>query len=188
MPDTVETNTTFSVGYLNANDKIETPLKTFDLDNFKHPVKYIAWVVNYPGTATNNPGQGPCYFVSLCSNSEYGNDGVHGSVRITLDGSEKEATLPMSHYTRVNPLKFCNCIPSLDRIGLYSFAEAPFEPQPSGSCNFSRINNVEFHMKFANDAIDGSNESIIKGKDIHFFAVNYNVLRIDNGMAGLQFY
>ncbi len=65
--------------------------------------------------------------MSLCSNSEYGNDGIHGSVKIDLNGSEKEPTLPMSHYIRLYPMKYAKCIP-MDRIGLYSFAEAPFDP------------------------------------------------------------
>ena len=41
-------------------------------------------------------------------------------------------------------------------------------------------------MRFANDAVS-SNRTIIAGKTIYFFAVNYNVLRISNGMAGLEF-
>jgi hypothetical protein len=186
LPETVEQNPTFNAGYDNITDKVETALKTFELDTLKHPVKYIAWVVVNPGTNGSNGGQGPCYFMSLCSNSEYGSDGIHGSVRIDLDGSEKEPTLPMSIYTRKNPMKYCKYVPELDRIGMYSFAEAPFETQPSGTCNFSKLREVDFHMKFANDAINGG-ETILKGKTIHFFAVNYNVLRIANGMAGLEF-
>ena len=82
------------------NDKIETGIKEYALDSFKHPVKYFTWVVNNPGTNGSNAGMGPCYFMSLCSNSEYGNDGIHGSFLLKLDNREKESTLPMSHYTR----------------------------------------------------------------------------------------
>ena len=34
-----------------------------------HPVKYLTWVITNPGVNGSNKGQGPCYFVSLCSNS-----------------------------------------------------------------------------------------------------------------------
>ena len=187
LPNVAEqTSSTFNTGYDNITDKLETALKTFELDTFRHPVKYIAWVVVNPGTNGSNGGQGPCYFMSLCSNSEYGSDGIHGSVKIELNGSEKEPTLPMSIYTRKNTMKYCKRVPDLDRIGIYSFAEAPFEPQPSGTCNFSKLNDVDFMMRFANDAVSAG-ETILKGKTIHFFAVNYNVLRVANGMAGLEF-
>lgn len=187
LPNVAEqTTSTFNTGYDNTTDKLETALKTFELDTFRHPVKYIAWVVVNPGTNGSNGGQGPCYFMSLCSNSEYGSDGIHGSVKIDLEGSEKEPTLPMSIYTRKNTMKYCKRVPDLDRIGIYSFAEAPFEPQPSGTCNFSKLNDVDFMMRFANDAVNAG-ETILKGKTIHFFAVNYNVLRVANGMAGLEF-
>lgn len=183
---TEQVSSTFNTGYDSTSDKLETVINTFEFKNFKHPIKYFAWVVTNPGTAGSNQGQGPCYFMSLCSNSEYGNDGIHGTVKIELNGSEKEPTLPMSHYTRLYPMKYAKCIPALDRIGLYSFAEAPFEPQPSGTCNFSKLTDIDFIMRLANDAVS-SNSSIIAGKNIYFFAVNYNVLRISNGMAGLEF-
>ena len=184
---TAEQNSTFKTGYDNTNDKLETAETTFELDTFKHPVKYISWVVTNPGTNGSNQGLGPCYFMSLCSNSEYGNDGIHGSVKIDLSGYEKEERSPMTLFTRVNPMKFCKCIPALDRIGLYSFAEDPFEPQPSGTCNFSKISGVDLIMKIGNDAVDTDRETKLKGKTIIFFAVNYNVLRISNGMAGIQY-
>ena len=183
---TEQVDSTFNTGYDSTSDKIETTLNTFEFRNFKHPVKYFAWVVTNPGTAGSNQGQGPCYFMSLCSNSEYGNDGIHGSVKIDLNGSEKEPTLPMSHYTRLYPMKYAKCIPAMDRIGLYSFAEAPFDPNPSGTCNFSKLSEIDFIMRLANDAVS-SNSTIIAGKNIYFFAVNYNILRISNGMGALEF-
>ena len=55
------------------------------------------------------------------------------------------------------------------------FATAPFDDQPSGTCNFSK-SDVNLNIVFANDA--GANGTIIKNKNVYFFAVNYNVLRI----------
>ena len=124
--------------------------------------------------------------MSMCSNSEYGSDGIHGSFLLKLDNREKESILPMSHYTRKIYCELEQRVPEMDRIGLYSFAAAPFDDQPSGTCNFSKISDVDLNIIFANDALDG-NETIIKNKNIYFFAVNYNVLRIMNGMAGLEF-
>ena len=60
-------------------------------------------------------------------------------------------------------------------IGVYSFALKPEEHQPSGTCNFSRIDNARIVVSGA-----GSN-------GIYVYAVNYNVLRIMSGMGGLAY-
>ena len=66
----------------------------------------------------------------------------------------------------------------LANIYCYSFALKPEEHQPSGTCNFSRIDNAQ--MIF-NDNIGNSSSSL------KVFAVNYNVLRIMSGMGGLAY-
>jgi len=60
-------------------------------------------------------------------------------------------------------------------IGVYSFALKPEEHQPSGTCNFSRIDNAEF------EAFSEFNLANV------IYAVNYNVLRIMSGMGGLAY-
>jgi len=167
-------------GSLNQLAKVE-----YDL-NFIHPIKYFVWVIVNEGNVTtslsNNSGQGPCYFVSLCSNSVYGNDANNGTVELLLDGVEREIELPMMYYTRMYPKNHCKNIPDLDRIGLYSFALNPFEVEPSGTCNFSKINSKTIKLAFGNN--DTSN---ITGKHLYMFGVNYNVLIISNGMGGIQY-
>ena len=157
----------------------------YDL-NFKHPIKYFVWVIVNSGSATtslsNNSGMGPCYFVSLCSNSIYGNDGNDGTVEILFDGVEREIELPMSFYTRLNTKKYCKNMPDLDRIGLYSFALNPFEAEPSGTCNFSRINNKNIKLAFANNDI-----GTISGKELYIFGINYNVFIITDGMGVIRY-
>jgi len=61
-----------------------------------------------------------------------------------------------------------------DGIGVYSFALKPEEHQPSGTCNFSRIDNAQF--------VQTANATATK-----VYAVNYNVLRIMSGMGGLAY-
>jgi hypothetical protein len=60
----------------------------------------------------------------------------------------------------------------------YSFALKPEEHQPTGTCNFSRIDNAQVAV-----TTDGA----VDAKSLHMFAVNYNVLRIQSGMGGLAF-
>ena len=60
-------------------------------------------------------------------------------------------------------------------LKMYSFAQKANKHVPTGSCNFSRLDNAE--MKFQAE----------NGDDAYLYAVNWNVLRIKNGMAGVAF-
>ena len=64
-----------------------------------------------------------------------------------------------------------------DIIAVYSFALKPEEHQPSGTCNFSRIDNAELIRSDANTGVS----------QINIYAINYNVLRIMSGMGGLAY-
>ena len=61
------------------------------------------------------------------------------------------------------------------KINVYSFALKPEEHQPSGTCNFSRIDNAKLDTNVALTTDD------------NIYAVNYNVLRIMSGMGGLAY-
>ena len=61
------------------------------------------------------------------------------------------------------------------KINVYSFALKPEEHQPSGTCNFSRIDNAKLMTTTALAAAD------------NIYAVNYNILRIMSGMGGLAY-
>jgi len=66
------------------------------------------------------------------------------------------------------------------KINVYSFAIKPEEHQPSGTCNFSRIDNAKL------DFTPGTGEAAPTGAE-NIYAVNYNVLRIMSGMGGLAY-
>ena len=63
------------------------------------------------------------------------------------------------------------------KINVYSFALKPEENQPSGTCNFSRIDTATLEF-------GASPTGFTNG---HIYAVNYNVLRIMSGMGGLAY-
>ena len=64
----------------------------------------------------------------------------------------------------------------INRINVYSFALKPEEHQPSGTCNFSRIDSAK--LNFTTTPHSGT---------MAIYAVNYNVLRIMSGMGGLAY-
>ncbi len=61
----------------------------------------------------------------------------------------------------------------------YSFALKPEEHQPTGTCNFSRIDNAQVQVAMK--------DAVTPALSMHMFATNYNVLRIQSGMGGLAF-
>ena len=139
--------------------------------NFNHPVKELIWCVGTtPGTSTNTPI----------------NSGSGGTYQLKLNGHDRFAardwryftrTQIWQHHTGVGGLLATSEVDGLssDGIGVYSFALKPEEHQPSGTCNFSRIDNAQFIPA------SGSNVAVL------MFAVNYNVLRIMSGMGGLAY-
>ena len=67
----------------------------------------------------------------------------------------------------------------------YSFALKPEEHQPSGTCNFSRIDTATLVL-----TLDGSlpvNPDTDNTYDVRVYAINYNILRIMSGMGGLAY-
>jgi hypothetical protein len=66
------------------------------------------------------------------------------------------------------------CSQLATNVNCYSFALKPEEHQPSGTCNFSRIDNAQ--LKFSSSVTVGN-----------IYAINYNVLRVMSGMGGLAY-
>lgn len=68
------------------------------------------------------------------------------------------------------------------RYFCYHFCLDASEYNPTGSCNFSRIDNAKLIIRGAEKgSLRQENESL------YVFAVNYNVLRIKDGLAGILF-
>jgi hypothetical protein len=70
-------------------------------------------------------------------------------------------------------------------IYTYSFALSPEEHQPSGTCNFSRIDNAVLQLKY--DSAVQTSLATGDSMTLNIYAVNYNVLRIMSGMGGLAY-
>ena len=91
---------------------------------------------------------------------------------------------PFIHHTRIPD----------SNLYVYSFALRPEEHQPSGTCNFSRIDNTILEYSLDTSAEYKSpvvplltRERPSTGALLNVFARNYNVLRIMSGMGGLAY-
>ena len=98
---------------------------------------------------------------------------VNSSV-LRLNGQERFAERTSAYFNRVQPYQHHTGCPDLG-INSYSFALKPEEHQPSGTCNFSRIDNAELVV-----------DSAAAGT-LSVFAHGYNVLRVASGMGGLAY-
>ena len=100
-------------------------------------------------------------------------NGTTSKVVLTLNGHERMAPRDWKYFNKGQPYQHHTSIPTSNNIGVYSFSLKPEENQPSGSCNFSRIDNALLQ-------IGDSSEGII-------WATNWNILRIMSGMGGLAY-
>jgi hypothetical protein len=76
---------------------------------------------------------------------------------------------------------------TVNPINVYSFAISPEEHQPSGTCNFSRIDNTTLVF----DSVQSTGAGTFPSKNYPYYfksyAVNYNIFRIMSGMGGLAY-
>jgi len=101
--------------------------------------------------------------------------------KLQLNGQDRFSEREGSYFDQVQPYQAHTRAPDTG-INVYSFALRPEEHQPSGSCNFSRIDNATLQLVLSNATVSGTNTAKVR-----VYAVNYNVLRVMSGMGGLAY-
>ncbi len=96
---------------------------------------------------------------------------------ILFNGIERFEERVAGYFRLVQPFSHHTRCPS-SYIYVYSFAMAPEKHQPSGTANFSMLNTVDLRLTY---------EVTIPDSNVRVYGVNYNVLRIQSGMAGLLY-
>jgi Large eukaryotic DNA virus major capsid protein/Major capsid protein N-terminus len=103
------------------------------------------------------------------------------SAKIIFNGTDRIEMKPGSYFNYVQAFQH-HSGNNKDGLYVYSFSIYPENlRQPSGSCNFSRINNVQLQMNLK-PTIGNS-----YAYDLVVYSTNYNFLRISSGLAGLAF-
>ena len=145
----------------------ETPTKNGSYRlNFNHPVKELVWVVHQP-TASDPFNYGAAEAVV--------------DANLQLNGHDRFDKRKGSYFRLVQPFQHHTRIPDKN-IYVYSFAVKPEEHQPSGTCNFSRIDNATLKLTLSDESLDAGKDAKVK-----IFATSINVLRIMSGMGGLAY-
>jgi hypothetical protein len=104
--------------------------------------------------------------------------GTVGTMKLVLNGQDRFKEQSGKYFNQVQAYNHHSGSPYAG-VYSYSFALKPEEHQPTGTCNFSRIDNAQVAI-----TTSGVNET---ATNLNMFAVNYNVLRIQSGMGGLAF-
>ena len=103
------------------------------------------------------------------------------TAKLQLNGQDRFSEREGSYFSWVQPFQAHTRCPD-EGINVYSFALRPEEHQPSGTCNFSRIDNATLQLVLSNATVEGT-----KTAKVRVYATNYNVLRILSGMGGLAY-
>jgi len=139
---------------------IQSGTKTQEL-NFNHPIKFLASTSNLFDSAT-----------------------VSTSIRLQINGVDIGDAKPMDpHFTRApyyyhtdtDYAEYPERSAAPDQF-LFPFCLNTNKLQPTGSLNFSRLDSV----RLITDSANGFNRTPVYG-------VNYNILKIQNGMGGLLY-
>ena len=142
--------------------------------NFNHPVKELVWV------ATNDEQ----------ASGDKRVDSVD-TAKLQLNGHDRFSERDGNYFSQVQRYQYHTNAGEVpdgvapgedvaqknDNIYSYSFALQPEDLQPSGTCNFSRIDNATLEIECNDKPVTS----------VTVYAVNYNVLRIKNGMGGLAY-
>lgn len=99
------------------------------------------------------------------------------TAKLQLNGQDRFSEREGTYFDLVQPYQHHTRNPDTG-INVYSFALRPEEHQPSGSCNFSRIDNATLQLVLSNATVEGT-----KTAKVRVYATNYNVLRV---MSGIQ--
>tara|TARA_Y100000817_G_scaffold299973_1_gene278582 strand:+ start:34 stop:1206 length:1173 start_codon:yes stop_codon:yes gene_type:complete len=139
--------------------------------NFNHPVKELVWARE----ALAVPANGDVTDLATLKKTGAEVAFTNADWLLKLNGHDRFAARPTKYFTRTQVWQHhtgCGGVVVPDSIGVYSFALKPEEHQPSGTCNFSRIDNAQL---------------VGPAVGMNVYAVNYNVLRIMSGMGGLAY-
>ena len=181
---------------------------------FNHPVKELIWTWQSDySVSTKGVSHTLTRMVGGVSGDGSGGFKLEDTkYQVKLNGHDRFAEMTATYFTRTQVWKYhtgsslnkardwlktsdnltnrgeamINNTWDTDYINVYSFALKPEEHQPSGTCNFSRIDSAILHYdvhwtKNGGAAYDTHTENI------RIYAINYNVLRIMSGMGGLAY-
>jgi hypothetical protein len=187
-----------------GQQQITTSSARLDL-TLNHPVKELIWVFQ-DARATD------CGTSTTLTNSYTGSTStstlpfqyadIVNRCRLQLNGQDRFDERYGDYFWKVQPYQHhtggaydrtavlsnrLTASTSPNPINVYSFAIQPEEHQPSGTCNFSRIDAATLVFDSITSGAAGSFPNKTYPYNFRLYAVNYNIFRIMSGMGGLAY-
>ena len=186
----------------NQDVGISSPNQRIDL-TFNHPVKELIWVVQpscyrdcklppRESQVQYVTGTAPNLVTDRLLALEYGLDGRVNPAKemvyqqwLQINGQDRMDKRYGDYYNKVQPYQHHSGKFITSGCYMYSFAIRPEENQPSGTCNFSRIDTATIVLTMDGGVTvdQGSSDTF----DVRVYAINYNVFRVMSGMGGLAY-
>jgi hypothetical protein len=158
---------------LNPVQTINEGIKHFKSSiEFNHPCTELFWVLTEKDSELNNDWFN---FSKRVPNGDLVTS-LMTKCKLTIDGGDIFDQNELFFRSIQHEINHTNI--SDKHIYIYSFSDTPEDSQPSGSLNFSKISDANLYFDFVDNVPD---------MKLHVFAVNYNWLIIDKGMAGIAF-
>ena len=148
---------------------------------FNHPVKELYWTHSIIDLLQSNIKTGNQilnYYLPIVLDKSI--DTFSAGV-LQLNGIDRFEKRSANYFRLVQNFQYHTRY-SFKMIYTYSFSLTPDKNQPSGSCNMSKFTNINLFLEYDNTVNHSNNDMILK-----VYCVNYNILRISNGMGGLAF-
>ena len=146
--------------------------------NFNHPTKELIWI--YRSQDYENINRWHLYnHVDDTDNNRFVEP--FNDISILLNGHDRVDKRPAQYFRIIVPIYSHNSSNS-DLIYFYNFALDCDSIQPSGTLNFSKIDDARINIDYSTKGTNG-----IKTGTIQLMAINYNFLKIKKGMAGILY-
>jgi hypothetical protein len=149
-----------------------TIVKKFNL-NFNLPVKELFWTIQLARVDRNND----LFNYSNTVADGISQDNTMEKCVIMMNGIERFQERKSDYFRLIQPYYKHTRVPD-KYFYIYAFAIQPEDHQPSGCSNFSKIDTVDVNITL---------NANMPATNLRFYALNYNILRIYNGMGGIAF-
>lgn len=162
----------------------QTQYQTFDLSqgfqtaffpiNFKGPVKELFFVIQVNGALPYDYSGNGLQSIGITFNGE------DALLTVCTDALYVGAIEPFNHHVNFFSMPTGSTVPGR-QFFMYVFSTNPNSGDPSGQVNMSRIRNILLQLNIFNTT------AYYPAKQFRIIATSQNVLRVENGIAGVMF-
>ena len=176
-----------------GQQQITTSSARLDL-TLNHPIKELVWV--FQDERKMSCDAADLTALSADNTQPFSYNDIVNRCRLQINGQDRfderygdyfYKVQPYQHHTAGGYGAYSTSISNQNPINVYSFAIQPEEHQPSGTCNFSRIDNATLVFDSVTSGAASSYPNKSYPYNFRMYAVNYNILRIMSGMGGLAY-